>query len=185
MLHRGTRFNWTGAFVPSAVGGRAAFPPKSEKIWTRKINTKERRKSLRSAIAATLDPKLVQQRHKLPASFPFILSAAFEDIVKTKDAKKAFETMGLAVEISRVSDRKIRAGTGKSRNRKYITKKGPLIVVSGDCKLSKAVKNISGFDVIDVRHINIDYLAPGAVPGRLTLWSEPAIDIMSKEKLFM
>src|SRR5512137_2011510 len=26
-LHRGTRFNWTGAFVPSAVGGRAAFPP--------------------------------------------------------------------------------------------------------------------------------------------------------------
>jgi large subunit ribosomal protein L4e len=185
MLRRGTRFNWTGAFVPSAVGGRSAFPPEAEKVWFQKINTKERRKSLRSALAATMNSKLVEQRHKLPENFPFILSSGFENLSKTKEAKKAFETMGLTAEIERVEERKIRAGVGKSRGRKYVTKKGPLIVVSGDCKLAKAVKNISGFEVIDVKHVNIKFLAPGAVAGRLTLWSEPAIDIISKEKLFM
>ncbi len=185
MLHRGTRFNWTGAFVPSAVGGRAAFPPKAEKIWDQKINTKERRKSLRSAIAATMAPKLVEQRHKLPSTYPFIVTASFEDISTTKDAKKALEAIGLKAELERTAEKKIRAGIGKMRGRKYQTKKGPLIVVSKECKLMKAAANISGVEIIDVKHLNIGYLAPGAVPGRLTLWTEPAIEIMSKEKLFM
>jgi large subunit ribosomal protein L4e len=185
MLRRGTRFNWTGAFVPSAVGGRAAFPPTAEKIWFQKINTKERRKSLRSAVAATMDPKLVEQRHKLPAIFPFIVSASFEDISTTKDAKKAFEALGLKQELERTADRKIRAGVGKMRGRKYIAKKGPLIVVSKECKLMKAAGNITGIEIIEVKHLNIGHLAPGAMPGRLTLWTEPAIEIMSKEKLFM
>lgn len=184
-LHRGTRFNWTGAFIPSTVGGRAAFPPKAEKIWTQKINTKERRMSIRSAIATTMVPKLVEQRHKLPASFPFIVSASFEDIASTKDAKKAFEAMGMKAELERTAEKKIRAGKGTMRSRKYTTKKGPLIVVSKECKLMKAAANIAGVEIIDVKHLNILYLAPGAVPGRLTLWTEPAIEILSKEKLFM
>jgi large subunit ribosomal protein L4e len=70
------------------------------------------------------------------------------------------------------------------RGRKYQYKKGPLIVVADDCKLTKAAKNIAGLEIIDVKHINVDYLAPGAVPGRLTLWSESAIEKMGKEKLF-
>jgi large subunit ribosomal protein L4e len=185
MLRRGTRFNWTGAFIPSAVGGRAAFPPTAEKIWFQKINTKERRKSLRSAVAATMVPKLVEQRHKLPAAFPFIVSAAFEDITTTKDAMKAFEALGLKQELERTEERKIRAGKGTMRSRKYITKKGLLIVVSKDCKLMKSAANIAGVEIVDVKHLNIGHLAPGAMPGRLTLWTEPSIEIMSKEKLFM
>lgn len=184
-LHRGTRFNWTGAFIPSTVGGRAAFPPKAEKNWEQKINTKERRKSIRSAIAATMSPELIEQRHKLPASFPFIISTSFEGIATTKDAKKALEALGLKAELERTSERKIRAGKGTMRSRKYKSKKGPLIVVSKECKLMKSASNIAGVEIIDVKHLNIGHLAPGAVPGRLTLWTEPALEIMSKEKLFM
>ena len=71
------------------------------------------------------------------------------------------------------------------RGRKYKRKKGMLIVVSDDCKLIKAASNIAGLDVVDVKKINAELLAPGAKPGRLTLWSESALDGMEKEKLFM
>jgi large subunit ribosomal protein L4e len=110
MLHRGTRFIWTGAFVPSAVGGRAAFPPKAEKVWSQKINTKERRKSLRSAIAATVDKAIVSKRHKTPEAYPFIISSSFESISKTKELETALKAIGLGPELERSGERKIRAG---------------------------------------------------------------------------
>ena len=46
---RGTRFNWAGAIAPGTVGGRRAHPPKADKVWSQKINKKERRKAIRSA----------------------------------------------------------------------------------------------------------------------------------------
>jgi len=184
MLARGTRYNWTGAFVPSAVGGRAAFPPKAEKIWSQKINTKERRKSLRSAIAATINRDQVAKRHRLPEAYPFIVSSSFENITKTQELEKVLEAIGLGAELQRSSEKKIRAGMGTMRGRKYQSKKGPLIVVAEDCKLLKAAKNLAGIDIIDVKHLNIDYLAPGSIPGRLTLWTESAINKLEKEHLF-
>jgi len=39
-------------------------------------------------------------------------------------------------------------------------------------------------DVIEVKNLNAEVLAPGTKPGRLTLWSEAAIDILNKEKMF-
>jgi large subunit ribosomal protein L4e len=186
MLNRGTRFTWVGAFIPSAVGGRAAFPPKAEKIWAQKINTKERRKSLRSAIAATVKKDLVAKRHKLPENYPFIISSSFEGIQKTKELENVLKTIGFSHELERTGERKIRAGMGTMRGRKYMPgKKGPLIIVAEECKLSKAAKNILGVDIIDVKHLNMDYLAPGAIAGRLTLWTESAITKMGKENLFM
>lgn len=182
---RGTRMTWTGAFVPFTVGGRRAHPPKAEKIWYEKINKKERRKAIRSAIAATMDMDMIKKKHNVPKDFPFLISKKFEDIDKTKLVKDALNGIGLKDELERVKPRKIRAGRGKTRGRKYKSKKGALIVVSDDCKLKKAAKNIAGIEVVDVRHVNADMLAPGAVPGRLTLWSEAAIEVMEKEKLFV
>ena len=51
---RGMRINWIGAFAPGTRGGRRAHPPKASKIWGQKINTKENRKAIRSALAASL-----------------------------------------------------------------------------------------------------------------------------------
>jgi len=93
--------------------------------------------------------------------------------------------LGLKEELERCEKKKIRAGKGKMRGRKYKKKKGPLIVVSKDCKLMKSACNIPGIDVCEVKNINAKILAPGAVPGRLTLWSNAAVKLLETEKLFV
>jgi len=105
-------------------------------------------------------------------------------LVKTKDVEAALQKLGFEQELERSSRKKIRPGKGKTRGRKYRTAAGPLIVVGGDCKLVKAAKNIAGIDVADVTRLNASLLAPGAVPGRLTLFTASAIDKMAKENLF-
>lgn len=182
---RGTRMNWQAAFAPGTVGGRRAHPPKAEKIWWQDINKKERKKAIRSAIAATIHKELVVKRgHKIIGDYPFVIDSAIENIDKTKKVKEVLMKLGLGEELERCEKRKIRAGKGKLRGRKYKKKKGPLFVVSKDCKLLKAASNIEGIDICEVKNINAELLAPGAVPGRLTLWSKGAIELLEKEKLF-
>ena len=78
---RGTRMNWVGAEAPGTVGGRRAHPPKAEKNWKKKINDKERRKAIRSALSAVMLKDLVIKRgHKLPETYPFILDNEFESL---------------------------------------------------------------------------------------------------------
>ena len=185
LTRRGARMNWVGAFAPGTVGGRRAHPPKAEKIWWQKINEKERIKALRSAISATVIKDIVAQRgHLTPLDYPFILDDKFESLGKTKEVVKALENLGFGKELERVQKKKVRAGKGKSRGRKYQKKKGPLIVVSNTSKLMEAASNIPGIDIVLVKNINAELLAPGAKPGRLTLWTSAAINMMDKEKLF-
>jgi len=185
LSRNGTNMFWVAAFAPGTVGGRRAHPPVASKDWRQKINDKERRMAIRSALAATIDKKIVTQHgHALPKEYPFIISNAFESLVKTKDVEAALQKLGFEQELERSSRKKIRPGKGKTRGRKYRTAAGPLIVVGGDCKLVKAAKNIAGIDVADVTRLNASLLAPGAVPGRLTLFTASAIDKMAKENLF-
>lgn len=185
LSRRGSRMNWVGAFAPGTVGGRRAHPPKSDKIWWIKINEKERLKAIRSAIAATVLRGIVVQRgHLAPDNYPFVLDQKFELIEKTKAVVDAFKKLGLEDELARASKKKMRAGKGKLRGRKYRTKKGPLIVVSKKDKLSKAVMNIPGLDVVEVKNLNAEILAPGGKAGRLTLWTNSAINNLQKERLF-
>jgi len=56
----------------------------------------------------------------------------------------------------------LRAGKGKMRNRRYQTKKGPLVVYSNEnSKLIKAFRNIPGVEVANVNRLNLKTLAPG------------------------
>ena len=185
MTRSGTRMNWVGAFAPGTVGGRRAHPPKAEKIWEIKINRNERTKALRSAIAATIIKEVVAGRgHSIPKDYPFVIEDKFELMSKTKEVIDLFNKLGLGDELSRVQDKSIRAGKGKSRGRKYKKKKGPLFVVSKKDKIIKALSNIPGVDVVEVRSLNAELLAPGGNPGRLTLWTVSAIQILEKENLF-
>jgi large subunit ribosomal protein L4e len=185
LSRRGTRMFWVGAFAPNTVGGRRAHPPKAEKIFSKKINRKERKKAIRSAIAATIKSELVKiHGHRVPENYPFVLDDKFESLSKTKEIKSILKLLGLENELERTSKRSIRAGKGKMRGRKYITKKGPLIVVSKKSNLIKAACNIPGVEVVNVKDLNVDLLAPGRVPGRLTLWTKGAIEILDKEDLF-
>ncbi len=186
MSRSGTRFNWTGAFAPGTVGGRRAHPPKAEKSWKKKINEKERGKAIRGAISATVLKDIVKERgHIIPESYPFIVDIKIESLSKTKDVRDFLENIGFGEELERVAKKSIRAGKGKSRGRKYVKKKGPLIVVSKKCKAVEAAKNIAGVEIIEVKKLNAELLAPGTNPGRATLWSEGAIDILSKGGLFL
>ncbi|MFA5142398.1 MAG: 50S ribosomal protein L4 [Candidatus Woesearchaeota archaeon] len=186
MSVRGTRFNWVGAFAPNAVGGRGAHPPKSEKIWTQNINKKENRKAIRSAISATIMPDLVKQRgHIIPEIYPFILDDKALSLEKTSEVVQMLDKLGFENELKRSEDRKVRAGKGKSRGRRYSRAKSLLIVVADKrCALAKSAKNIPGVDVINAKNLNASLLAPGGVMGRATIYTKDAVEKIAKEKLF-
>ena len=183
---RGTQFGLVGATAPGTVGGRKAHPPKAEKSFSKKINIKERRKAIRSALSATINKEIVQKRnHILPKLFPLIIESQLESIKKTKEIKSILEKLDLKKELERCLTKKVRAGKGKSRNRKYKKKIGPLIVVSNKCDLQKSAKNIPGLNVVEIKNLNIELLAPGTQAGRLTIFTDKAIERLEKEKIFM
>ena len=185
LSRRGTRFSWVGAFSAQTRGGRRAHPPKSDKDFSLKINKKENQKAIRSAIAASLNREIVAERgHLIPAEYPFIISTSFEDLTKTSDVKKALSTLGFDDEMERSSQKKVRAGKGTMRGRRYKKKKGVLFVVSKECPLVKSAQNIPGIDVAVVSALNAYLLAPGTKPGRVALWTEKAIDTVAEKNLF-
>lgn len=186
MTRRGTQMYMVGAVAPGTVGGRRAHPPKAIKILSKKINKKEKRKAIRSAMAATVIRNIVEKRgHVVPKEYPFVVESKIESIVQTKKVIESFSKLGLNGELKRVSEKKIRAGKGKVRGRRYRTKKGPLLVVSKECPLLKTAANIPGVEVVEVQNMNAELLAPGADMGRLTIFTEAAIDRLAKEGLFM
>ena len=174
------------ASIPATVGGPKAHPPKSNKIAEEKMNKKEKRKATASAIAATAIAKLVKERgHKFDEKliFPLIIESKIEELEKTSNVKKVFKDLGIWSDVERArSKRQIRAGKGKKRGRKYKRRKSILIVADNTEKVFKASRNLEGVDIVSVTDVNADLLAPGAVPGRLTLWSESAIKKLEEGK---
>ena len=186
LSRRGTRMFWVGAFSPQTVGGRRSHAPKATKILELKINKKENRKAIRSAMSVVLNKNVVERRgHKVPTEYPFIIDSALEKINKTTDAKKALLDLGFSDELERSAYKKIRAGIGKLRGRRYQRKRGVLIVVGADCPLLKSASNIPGVDIVASSALNANLLAPGAMPGRATLWTENAINVIEEKKLFV
>lgn len=186
MSSNGLQFHHVGAQVPNTVGGRRAHPPKAAKIWNKDLNKKERQKAIRSALSGTLIKELAEKRgHKVPSNYPFIISDELSKIEKTADLKKALEKQGFKEELTRTSKTKIRQGKGKNRGRKYKNKTSILFVTAeSNQKLEKAASNLKGCDVTSVDKLNTLLLAPGAVPGRLTLYTESAVKKIKEENLF-
>ena len=166
-----------GRRVPQTVGGRRAHPPKAETDRTYDVNDKERQKAIRSAIAATADADVVAERGHVfdeDLEFPVVVSDEFESLNKTKEAAKALEALGLHGDIERADDATIRAGQGTTRGRKYRRPKSILFVTSEEP--SRAARNLAGADVTTAAELNAEDLAPGTHPGRLTVWTESAIE---------
>ncbi len=170
--------SYAARFVPQAVKGREAHPPKVEKVWIQKMNKKERQKAIRSAIAATAVKELVSKRHRIESvkEMPIVVDDKIQELKKTKDLIKFLKKIGLEKELERISERKIRAGRGKSRGRKYKVKVGPLFVITEDKGIGKAVSNLLGCNVCRVGNLSAEYLAPGAQPARLTIFTKSAIE---------
>jgi large subunit ribosomal protein L4e len=168
------------AFIPQATGGRKAHPPKTERIIHEKINRKERRIAIRSAVAATANREMVENRgHRIANidQIPFVVGDELEAIKRTKDTREIFEKLGLMDDVTRAkTGRTIRAGRGKMRGRKYKTPKGPLVVVGEDKGISLGARNHAGVDVVVVNNLNAELLAPGTHPGRLTIYTKSAVE---------
>ncbi len=96
------------------------------------------------------------------------------------DLKKALMSLGLWDDIERVAERiRVRSGKGKMRGRRYKEGKSLLIVAStvDAPPVIKVARNLPGVDVVPpVRNLSVLYLAPGGVPGRLTVWTLSAIE---------
>jgi len=174
MLKRGSQFNWTGATIPSAVGGRRAHPPKIlGMINTKKINKKEKKIAFCSALSATANSKLVGERYKRfkgkkISNLPFVVESKFVKL-KTKQLIESLKKiLGELFEVA-LQKKNVRAGKGKARGRKYKKNAGVLIVVGKNEKLK-----VTGVDVVQTNFLGVSDLAKGE-PGRLVIYTENAI----------
>ena len=173
------------AFGVSIVGGHRAHPSKSEKNIGRRIPRKEMSLALHSAIAATGNREVVTRRGHLVddvPEFPLIVVDDIEQLQKTKEVEKVFLQLGIWADVFRAKEsRKVRAGKGKMRGRRYKQAVGPLLVVSGDGNVIKAARNLPGVDATQIEYINAEMLAPGTHPGRLTVWSKSAFERLNEK----
>ncbi|MDD1707159.1 MAG: 50S ribosomal protein L4 [Methanoregulaceae archaeon] len=163
------------AKVPQAKGGREAHPPVVQKILVQRINKKEKQKAFNSALAASASVELVRARgHLFSGQVPVVFEDGFEDLSRTTEVISALTAAGVYSDIIRSKQsRKVRAGRGKMRGRRYKQRKSILIVTSG--KPLKAAKNLAGVDVVTFDQLNTEMLAPGTLPGRLTVFTERAL----------
>jgi len=168
-----------GARAHHTVGGRAGHPPTPAKRLKEKINRSERRLAIKSAIAATANPTLVLARgHAITEvlGLPLIVEDKLETLSTTKEVIAALKNLGAWSDVRRAKDgKKVRAGKGKRRGRKYKRPKGPLIVINEDHGIIQGASNLPGIDVIKVKNLNAKELAPGTMPGRFTLWTESSV----------
>jgi len=174
-------------FAPGTVSGRLAHPPVVEKKIYKKIPKKEKRLALFSAVAATARKEIVEARghiiDKIPA-LPLIVTDDLENIGRAKDLKNVLMNLGVWLDVERVINSiKVRSGKGKMRGRRLKRAIGPLIVVSRGESIFKAARNFPGVDVIKVKDLNPEILAPGAHPGRLTIWTISSIEDLRKISL--
>jgi len=172
------------AFAPSTVKGRLTHPPSPQKRLAKRINTKERLLALWSAVAATASKHIVAARghelEKVP-SIPLVVSDDLQRLRTTTEAKSALKELGLWEDVTRARRGvKIRAGRGRARGRRTKHPRGPLLVVYKDEGIGRAARNLTGVDVVEASSLNVEDLAPGTHPGRLTAWTKSALELVEK-----
>jgi len=171
--------------IPGVVGGPKAHPPKPEAIAREEINKKERILALKSAIGALTNKELVKSRGHIldkDLTLPVVCVDDIEKISKTKQVVALLQNLGLYKDVERAkSKKKIRAGKGKARNRKYKSPKSILFIVSQEkMPLQKSARNLEGVDVVALKNLSVKDLCPGAKASRLVVFSKAAIDNIEK-----
>jgi len=171
-----------GAYGNMCRGGHMFNPLRIWRRWHRKINLKEKRYAVKSALAASAVPALVMARgHRVDeiAEVPCVVSNDIESITKTSKAIACLKSIGAGAEVAKCKkSNKIRTGTGKMRNRRFVQRRGPLVVFNNDEGISKSFRNIPGVDICSVDRLNLLQLAPGGHLGRFVIFSEGAFQAL-------
>lgn len=176
----GTHRAGQAAFGNMCRKGRMFNPTKIWRKWHRESNLNERRIAVCSALAASAVPALVMARgHSIDAvsEIPLVLSKSIEGIEKTKDAVKVLQNCNAYSDVEKAANsKKIRTGKGKWRNRRYVMRRGPLVVHAGNPNLEHAFRNISGVELANVERLNLLQLAPGGHLGRFVIFTQGAFE---------
>ena len=86
---------------------------------------------------------------------------AAESLTKTKAAIELLKKVGGLADATKAKESKnLRRGKGKMRNRRYVNRKGPLIVYDQDNGISKAFRNLPGVDILPVDALNLLHVCP-------------------------
>ncbi|GAX80258.1 hypothetical protein CEUSTIGMA_g7696.t1 [Chlamydomonas eustigma] len=180
----GTHRAGQGAFGNMCRGGRMFAPTKVWRKWHRKVNLTQKRHAVASALAASALPSLVLARgHRIEQvpEVPLVLSDAAESVKKTSKALEVLKKIGAIPDVEKARDSKnLRRGKGKMRNRRYVLRKGPLVVFGEDSGISKAFRNLPGVEVTSVDRLNLLQLAPGGHVGRFCIWTKSAFEKLDK-----
>jgi large subunit ribosomal protein L4e len=176
----GTSRSGQGAFGNMCRGGRMFAPTKTWRKWHRKINLTKKRFAVASCLTATAIPALVMARgHKIDEvpEIPLVLDNALEGTKKTSQAKEILAAVGAYDDVEKVIDsRKIRAGKGKARGRRFVMRRGPLVIYSKNDGVEQAFRNLPGVELCCVSRLNLLQLAPGGHMGRFCVWTQSAIE---------
>ena len=113
---------------------------------------------------------------------PLVIGGDMEETQKTKSMLDILEAVGCIGDVEKVKEsKKLRAGKGKMRNRRYTMRRGPLIIFDdGDKSLEQAARNIPGVETVQVERLNLLQLAPGGHMGRLCIWTQAAFEKLDK-----
>merc|ERR1712159_323907 len=172
----GTHRAGQGAFGNMCRGGRMFNPTKTWRKWHRKINVNQKRYAVASALAASAVPALVMARGHVVDSvpeLPLVLPNDVENTLKTQKAIESLTSVGAYADVEKViASRNIRKGKGKSRNRRFVQRKGPLVIYKEDNGLVKALRNVPGVETCCVSRLNLLQLAPGGHLGRFCVWTK-------------
>lgn len=176
----GTHRSGQAAFGNMCRGGRMFAPTKTWRRWHRRINQNQRRYAMCSALAATALPALVMARgHRIDniGEVPLVVDNSIEKITKTREAVKVLKALNAYADVQKSKNsKKIRPGKGKMRNRRFVQRKGPLIIYNEDQGITRAFRNIPGVELLKVDRMNLLLLAPGGHLGRFCVWSRGAFD---------
>jgi large subunit ribosomal protein L4e len=159
-------------------------PTKTWRKWHRKINSTQRRYAVASALAASAVPALVMARgHKVDdvPEIPLVMDSSIESAKKTSAAKDILAAVGALADVEKAADsKKIRAGKGKARGRKYTLRRGPLVIYKNNDGVEQAFRNLPGVELCCVDRLNLLQLAPGGHMGRFCVWSQAALDALNE-----
>jgi large subunit ribosomal protein L4e len=176
--------NGRAVIAPMTRGGRLAHPPRVDERLYERVNKKEKIIALVSALSATSEVTFVRSRGHIVNNdtLPVVVVDDFEKVNITSEAKKVLEVLKLWDDVVRAKEGvRIRSGKGKMRGRRYKEPKSLLVIVSSkDVPAVRAFRNLPGVDVVAVDLLNVVHLAPGGVPGRLTLITTKALDMLSR-----
>ena len=125
--------------------------------------------ALKSAFVGTISEKYIYEKYNKK----IISGIVFDESVLNLKSKDFFNVLRMTLKDGydfAIKIKKVRAGKGKTRGRKYKSNAGLLFVIASNENMKR-----KGIDVVKANEILLTDLSPNGVPGRLTCYTENAI----------